>query len=179
FTVVLQPHGTDAAGTATLDLCNGTYPSEKLRTARRQVIVADAQGNGVLSTEAVLYRSPAATAQAFTELRNVTAHCPSKPVASPVGEPTVQTKFFAAPDTTWPQTAGVERLAFDLDTVDASGQHFRSAAVYLRRGRVLLGIYFSPANGTATTVQHKTSTADIVGIFAARMADLPAHAING
>ncbi len=38
--VQLLDQGTDL-GVATLDLCNGTFPSEALRTARRQVAVTD------------------------------------------------------------------------------------------------------------------------------------------
>ena len=52
------------------------------------------------------------------------------------------TKFNAAPDGAWPQVAGVERRAFDFTTTDDTGQAQRSVAVYLRRGRALMGIYF-------------------------------------
>ena len=93
----------------TLDVCNGTYGSEPLRTARLQTAVADADGNTLFSSEAVLYNNANGTAEAFTELRSVVAHCPSTPVQSPVGEPTVTTTFNAAPDGSWPQTPTVER----------------------------------------------------------------------
>ena len=69
-TVVLIPNGNDTSQ-PTLDLCNGSFASERLRTARLQVATVDARGNTYLSTEAVLYRSPAAAALAFTELRQV------------------------------------------------------------------------------------------------------------
>lgn len=52
--------------TATLDLCNGKFPSETLRTARLQDALLDGQSNELLSTEAVLYKDPSATAQAFS-----------------------------------------------------------------------------------------------------------------
>src|SRR2546428_7534878 len=45
----------------TLDLCNGTFPSEGMRTARLQVAAIDRQGATVLSTEAGPY-SPRAGA---------------------------------------------------------------------------------------------------------------------
>ncbi len=67
-TVSLLDHGADLT-VATLDLCNGTFPSEKQRSARRQVALTDQQdalqGTQHLSTEAVLYRTPAGGAQAF------------------------------------------------------------------------------------------------------------------
>src|SRR5262249_22975251 len=72
--------------TATLDLCNGKFPSEALRTARLQDALIDAQMNELLSTEAVLYKNSSASAQAFSELKRVAAACPSTPVPSPVGE---------------------------------------------------------------------------------------------
>ena len=56
--VALQDQGA-SLGVATLDLCNGTYASEKNRTARRQVAMGNAvQGQLDLSTEAVLYKTP-------------------------------------------------------------------------------------------------------------------------
>ncbi len=177
--VVLRKNGSDAVGTATLDLCNGRYPSEKLRTARRQVAVADSAGNGVLRTVAVLYKNPAAAAQAFTELQSVVAHCPKQPVTSPVGEPTVTTVFGAAPDRTWPAPpAGVQRQAYDLTTTDISGQSTRSTAVYLRKGRALLGIYFMTSGDPGVTVNGKNTIPDIVKVFEARVAALPDAVTN-
>ena len=41
-------------------------------------------GNTLLSTEAVLYRDPAAAEQGLAELRKVRAECPDTPVVSPV-----------------------------------------------------------------------------------------------
>ena len=117
--VIALDRGADLT-VATLDLCNGTYPSEKLRVARRQVVLVDELGLSQLSTEAVLYGKPADGVQAFRELRTVAAHCPANPVKSPVGEDTTTTKFRTAPDGSWPRTPTVERLAFDFDSTDAA-----------------------------------------------------------
>jgi hypothetical protein len=171
--------GTTVAGGATLDLCNGTFPSESQRTARLQVAADDALGDEALSTEAVLYRTAAGTAQAFTELRSVAANCPAAPVVSPIGEPTTTTRFNAAPDSGWPQVPTVERLAFDFVTVDQSGQANHSEAVYLRRGRVLEGIYFPTAGGTQSAVDNQTTVPAIVNVFATRIAQLSASVVNG
>ena len=86
--VQLLPGGNEVAGEATLDLCNGRFASEAHRTARLQDVVLDSQGNGLLSTEAVLYSTVGESAQAFSELRAVVAKCPNSLVVSPVGEPT-------------------------------------------------------------------------------------------
>jgi hypothetical protein len=178
-TVQLLPGGDQVEGETTLDICNGAYPSESLRVARLQVLGADDQGNETLSTEAVAYRNPQATAQAFSELRSVAAACPTGPVTSPVGEPTVATRINAAPDKAWPQTDGVDRLAFDLTVNDQSGQAERSMAVYLRRGRVLLGVYFPNVDSSHPAVGSAKTQADIVKLFSERMRLLPSSVVNG
>ena len=177
--VALSDSGDSVTGTPTLDLCNGTYPSESLRTARLQVDETGGSGTPVFSTEAVLYRDAAATSQAFSELRSVVAHCPPTAVSSPVGEPPVTTKFNAAPDTAWPQVAGVERQAYDFTMTDSSGASSRGVAVYLRRGRALLGLYFkTPPDAAQPSVGGKTTVPSIVSLFAQRLASVPASTIG-
>jgi hypothetical protein len=181
-TVAQLANGDDASNQPTLDLCNATYPSESQRVARHQVGVADASGNSVFSTEAVLYESPGGTAQGFTELKVAALHCPKTPVPSPVGEQTATTVFAAAPDGSWPQIAGVERLAYDFTSTDDQGNASHNVAVYLRRGRVLEGIYFTlPGTDLSLgglTVGGKTTMADIVTVFAQRMAALKSSVVN-
>jgi len=187
-TVVLRPYGSQIApnpgepayaGT-TLDLCNGTFPSESMRTARRQVDLVDDQGNLLVSTEAVLYRDAGGGAQAMAELQSVASHCPTTPVVSPVGEETVTTKFSAPPDRAWSRTPTVERLAYDFVSVSpASKDQTRSIAVYLRRGRVLMGIYFADPGGTQPSVAGHSTVEGIVGVFEARIAALPPRVAGG
>src|SRR5660398_91720 len=90
-------------------------------------------------------------------------------VASP-GEPAVATRFNPAPDTAWPQVSTVERLAFDFVATDTSGETQHVIGVYLRRGRVLEGVYFLRPDGSQSPVAGQTSVADIVGVFAGRIA---------
>ena len=176
--VVVFPGGV-GLGMPTLDLCNGTYPSESRRTARFQDAVLDADERLVLSTEAVLYGDSGGTTQALSELRSVTAACPSTPVQSPVGQPAVTTRLNAPPDTGWPQTPSVSRLAFDLTIDDGSGSPpRRTIAVYLQRGRVLLGVYFSQPDGPQLAVNGQTTIPGIVGVFAARLAALPVSVVG-
>ncbi len=92
YRVDLIRNGASVTG-ATLDLCNATFPSERLRTARRQVAAYDTIGSLALSTEAVLYRRPADAAEAFTELHTLERTCPDRPVPSPTGGSTVTTHF--------------------------------------------------------------------------------------
>ncbi len=162
----------------TLDLCNGTYPSESLRTARLQDAVVDAQGLLLLSTEAVLYRDSGGTTQAFSELGSVVAACPSTPVESPVGQPTAITTFHAPPDSAWPQTPTVTRQAYDLTSEDTSGEKTRTIAVYLQRGRALVGVYFPQHEGPQIPVEGQTTIEGIVGVFAGRLAALPTSVVG-
>ena len=177
--VELLDGGNQVSGQTTLDLCNGRFPSEALRTARLQVVEYDGASVGVLSTEAVLYRHSPDAAQAMREVRSVAAKCPDAPVVSPVNEPTVTTRFQAAPDRSWPSVGGVERLAFAFTTTDASGLTEQHVAVYLHRGRVLEGVYFPAPAGTQPAVDGQTSIAGIVDVFAKRIAALPASAVSG
>jgi hypothetical protein len=174
--VILIPNGNRTTA-PTLDLCNGTFPSEKLRVARLQVAELGETGGALLSTEAVTYRNRAATSTAFAELRKVRAACPHEPVTSPVGEGTAETTFKAAPDRAWPRHPSVERLAYSFTTTSA-GTTSPSIAVYLRRGRVLLGVYFSRPAGSQPSVDGETTVAGIVGLFEARMARLPAKVVG-
>jgi hypothetical protein len=177
YTVGLIPDGDSVAGT-TLDLCNAVFPSERLRSARRQVAAVDTLGSVTLSTEAVLYRRPADAAQAFTELHTLARTCPNRPVTSPTGGTTVTTKLGAAPDRSWAPFANVERIAFDVNTTDQTGRRDHSVAVYLRRGRVLMGVYFATAAATQPMVAGETSLAGISRVFASRIAELPASVVN-
>ena len=173
------PRGNRVTGAATLDLCNATYPSESERKSRLQVAGVDSQGNVALSTESVLYSNAAATEQAFTELEAAAANCPSSPVPSPVGEPTTTTKFNSAPDGSWAQVEGVDRLAFDFVTTDdQGGDPVQSVAVYLRRGRALMGLYFPRPDSAQSAVAGQTTIAGIVNVFAERMAHLPDSVVN-
>ena len=59
-----------------LDLCSGTYPSEKERTERRQVAATKIGSTfAFLSTEVVKYSSAAAASAAQKELVKVLAQC--------------------------------------------------------------------------------------------------------
>jgi hypothetical protein len=175
-TVVLYDDGNSLRG-ATLDLCNGRFPSEASRTARLQLLDVDGQGTSTLSTEAVLYKSPAAAEKAFAELRKRRADCPDRPVASPIDGSLETTRFESAPDDDWPQTGGVERQAYRM-TITADGEASPLVTVYLRRGRAFLGLYFPAPRGAQPAVAGNTAIKDIVGVFAERLAELPPSVVN-
>jgi hypothetical protein len=180
YTVHLPADGINVVA-PTLDLCNGIFPSEAKRTARRQVYVGPSTAPTTsFSTEAVLYHAPADAAQAMDELRSVAAQCPPTPVVSPVGEPTAITKFREAPDKSWPKNSGVQRQAYSFVTTDPqTRESVPGIAVYLRRGRALMGVYFAKPNGAQVPIDGKTAIPDIVALFETRMAGLPESVVNG
>jgi hypothetical protein len=171
--VVLFPGGAGLSQ-PTLDLCNGVYPSESKRTARLQDAVLDAQGRVTLSTEAVLYADSGGTTQGFAELQSVVAACPR----TPLGQPPAITTFNPPPDGNWPQVPTVNRRAYDFTTDDGAGGRSRTIAVYLQRGRVLVGVYFAQPDAPQVPVEGKTSIPDIVAVFAARVAALPTSVVG-
>jgi hypothetical protein len=175
--VDLIPGGDQTGDEVTLDLCNGTYPSEALRTARRQVEVTDPNLARTFSTEAVLYGSEAQARQAMRELNQARAACPTGPRLTPNGE-LVTTTFGPTPDTAWPRTAGITRQAYDWTNTDILFDDYHTVAVYLQRGRVLLALYFSNVDEPRTPIQGKTELADITAIFERRLASLPPSVVD-
>ena len=178
LTVQQIARGDQVAGEVTLDLCNASFPSEALRTARLQVAAVDANGDAPVSTEAVLYAKPGGSAQAFTELRAAAAGCPAGPTTGAAGD-TTTTHMNPAPDGSWPATPTVERLAFDFTSTDQRGQSQHFVAVYLRRGRALEGVYFSSPDGPQSPIAGQSTIPSIVGVLAGRMAQLSPAVVNG
>jgi hypothetical protein len=163
------PNGNGVAGQRTLDLCQGTFTSEDNRTARVQVAELDSSGSPVFSTEAVLYDSAKSTALAFTELRTVAGQC-----TGGSGE-----KVTPGADDGWAQTATVQRLAYDIVTPGPTGPADHSIAVFLRRERLLVGLYFYQPQDPQPPIAGKTTMADIVTLFSERIAGLSPDEVNG
>lgn len=174
YFVHLYPQGDQVAGQVTLDLCGGNFPSEALRIGRYEVGVAQSsQSNLLFSTEAVAYGDLGGPTQAFSELSAVAAHCPDSFVQGPVaGEPSLKTVFGPAPDQDWPTVAGVDRLAFDATVSDQQGQSLQSIAVYLRRGRFLLALYFDDPTHPPV-IDGQSTVQGIVTLFAQRLVSVP------
>jgi hypothetical protein len=74
--LVLPMNGGTTLVDPSLDLCNGTFPSEKERVERRQVLALKEDSTfSFLSTEVVKYSSAAAASAAQKELVKVLAQC--------------------------------------------------------------------------------------------------------
>ena len=99
-----SPDGNIVAGQPTLELCNGSFPSESLRTERPQVAAVDTKGDAVLSTEAVLTSAPRRRMQAFSESRRLRRAVPMFRCRVRIGDPTVTRSPVLAPMLGGPQT---------------------------------------------------------------------------
>jgi hypothetical protein len=179
YTVATISGGDQVQGQATLDLCDASYPSEALRLERLQTAAFDAQQTAGLSTEAVLYRSADATAQAFREVAQVAASCPSTPTTDPITGAQSTTTFGPVPDKSWGHTPGVDRAAYTVTTTDSSGTSRTSTVVYLKRGPILLGVYFLDSGAKPVPVEGKTTVPAIVEVFEKRLLNPPTGASGG
>lgn len=165
--------GDQVGDQPTLDLCNANYSTEALRTARHQVAAVDLAGNGLLSTEAVLYQNETAATLALAQLRAAAADCPAAPVTNrTTGQPET-TVFGPAPDKTWPAVATVTRQAYEFTSTDRTRAAQASVAVYLQRGRALLAVYFFQPTGEQTSVDNQRTVQGITEVFEQRLAALP------
>jgi hypothetical protein len=68
----------------------------------------------------------------------------------------------------------VDRLAFNFTTMDEAGQTSHSIAVYLRRDRFLVGLYFAQPDTVQPPIDGQTSIAGIVDHFERRLARVAA-----
>jgi hypothetical protein len=177
-TVQLVPDGNQVTGQVTLDLCSQKYATERLRVARRQVQIVGGDANDVLSTEAIVYSSVLATTEAFAELRQAARNCPSGYVVPPEGPPAFKTTLGPRPDASWPTVTGVQRLAYSEIVAFQGSTTLKSISVYLRRGRVLLALYFDTMQDLPVAVHGQRSIAGITGVFEARLAALRPSAVR-
>jgi hypothetical protein len=167
--------GDQVRGQVSLDVCSQRFSSESLRVARHQVGIRDTKGKGVVSTEALLYRDPAAAAQAMGEIQQAVAACPSTPTKSAVaGAPALSYQVNAPPDEGWQRVAGVDRLAFDMTASDESGHTVRIVTIFLRRARLLLGIYLQQPEQASQALTNHPSVENLTSRFASEIAALPA-----
>ncbi len=156
----------DQLSQPTLDLCSGHYASESRRQARHQVEVSDSTGEAVMSTEAVLYQDQAGAAEAMAEVRGMASRCPGR----------VQVR--AAADAGSGHPPGIDQVAWSVQAEVASQPMDRAVLVFLRRGRLLLGLYFLTADGPQARIAGTDTIAATVAVFQRRVADLPAAEVG-
>ena len=176
-----QPYegGDEVIGRTSLDLCYGDFPSEDLRSGRNQVGIGDVEGIAWVSSEAVLYPTPADAEQAMDELQRAYDECPDEPVEpeQPDRDPLVWS-FAEAPDAEWPQEPGITRQAYAFEVTNPVEETFTSTATYLQRGRMILALYATPPESPATTLVNAPDPARFVEVMTNRLAGLPEAALE-
>jgi hypothetical protein len=65
-----------------------------------------------------------------------------------------------------------------MTITDVLGAKYTTIAVYLRRGRVLEGLYFNQPSGPQPAVDGATTIEAVTNVFAKRIAALPASVVN-
>ena len=152
----------DQLSQPTLDLCSQHFASEARRQARHQVAVTDSTGDPVMSTEAVLYRDQAGAAEAMAEMRGAASSCP-KPWR-------IRTEGDLGPV----RPSGMDRVALSVEATAAGQPLERAVVVLLRRGRLLVGLYFLQPDGPQAQIDGTHSIPGTVAVFEQRVAAIPA-----
>jgi hypothetical protein len=174
YVVSLLDEG-DQLSQPTLDFCGLHFASEGRREARRQVAAGDSSGSAVMSTEAVLYRDQPSAAEAMGEVRGIGSRCPSSAVpGAVVGEPSHAWRVHAASTTGWPEPGAIDRVALAVSVAESGGDaHDDEVVVYLRRGRLVLGLYFVLPTAPQSLVSGAPTVGATVGVFERRITALP------
>ena len=167
YTAALVPGGEQVVDQVTLNYCSNSYPSETLRVDRRQVAVLAPGGDSTaFQTEAVVYKAVTDTVVAFAEIAAATAHCSGGSTPLSAGA-------------AWPGVPGVQLLGYSTSQPEPSGDAV-NYIMYLRRGSVLLGLYFNALSPTVLPfpVAGSRSIEAIVHTFEERLAALPQSAVG-
>jgi hypothetical protein len=147
WVVLPMPRGTTTLD-PTLDLCGGTFASEKDRLERRQMSVyKQASPFSFLSTEVVRYSSVAAAAAAHKELVKVLAQCQAEKGYKNAAGALTPYAFKALP----PLPAGLvgENSRVLVDTVIDTGESARHLlGFYQFNGEMFTGLYVVSATPT-------------------------------
>lgn len=136
--VVVPFQGGQKLSQPTLDMCHMSFPSEKLRVARSQVVYQRGRNDPTVSNEVVSYKAGGA-AQAMREIRAGAKRCPKGAVTS--GSASITTTITVL----HPQAAllpGFIALAFhESGTVEGKPASLDGSAVYQVKGNTLSGVY--------------------------------------
>lgn len=148
-TLALIPEGDQVAGEVTLDFCNGNYTSENSRIARWQVAGSDASDNLVVSSESVVYSSPAAAQSALQEVRAALVSCPiNKYVPSNIeGVGDLKYTLKPVPPDSQLGSLTADHVVVYATTTDTSGDSGTNSAIYERVGSVMVAVYGTTVSG--------------------------------
>jgi hypothetical protein len=181
YRVDLVESGTDLMK-PTLGFCAKDYPSEEAREARRRLVLVGPDGEqpGILS-EAVLYTTPKAAAQALDELRTATATCDATaPITSGDAQLTITQTPVSDLDLSGFVAPGSRVVIASTLTNTTAGTTATLLTAYQVRGRAMVVLYFQNATGEAFTDEQRTAFGLLGKKLAARLGALdPAVADAG
>lgn len=173
------PDGDSLLG-ATMDFCDGRYPSENLRAARLQRATYDQNGGFVgISTEVVVYANAAAAQQALAEVIAVRKSCPvGKEITARDGARL--THFFhSAPGPAETPLVDAESRLIVHTTMLVNDEPRRAFIVYQIYGRVLAALYVSEEGKTPFDQATLDSFYELAGDIADRLRAAPKSLLNG
>ena len=181
--VALDDQGTSLSQPS-LTYCGGAYPSESGREARRRTVVENAAGQSTgIVTEAVLYATVPDADAAMAELRSVSSSCPSPRT---VASGTTTLTFTVVPSTDVDVSGFVpdaDRVLVSTTVDDGTGAPYRVTRVWQRRGRVLVGLYYSgdtiASGSTSTFTATDLSNVKVLGSTVAGRLDALDAAVVG
>lgn len=172
--------GDVVAGQDSLDLCDASFPSERLRIGRHQVGISKSAADEHVSSEAILYSTPAEAGQAMGELEAARQGCPTTPQSPDDSGVALTWRFGAAPDTDWPEHEGVTRqaYAFTVTVQDDNQAPTEATAVYLQRGRMILALYSTPPESPEGLIVNSPDPARFTEVMTQRLLALPEHSLE-
>lgn len=173
------PDGDSLLG-ATMDFCDGRYPSEDLRVARLQRATYDQNGGFVgISTEVVVYANAAAAKQALAEVIKVRKSCPvGKEITARDGARLTH-YFHSAPGPTATPLVDAESRLIVHTTMLVNDEPRRAFLVYQVYGRVLAALYVSEEGKIPFEQTSLDTFYDLAGDIADRLRAAPKSLLNG
>lgn len=170
--------GLEVEDQVTMDLCGQPFPSEAKRESRRQVASYSADGEPQgLSSEAVLYMTPDAAAQAMSELVQARKRCPETPVDIDGKQTTIT--FHPAPGPSDTPLMKGDDLAVVHLTEKSSEGAVTVLAIYQRRGRALVGFYVNESGDKPLSQEVLDGAFGFAGELADRLRALPKDVAEG
>jgi hypothetical protein len=162
---LFQREGGRGLGVPTLDGCGLRYPSEKLRTARVQVVYGSRTSALVVSNEVVAYR-PGGAAQALREATASIGRCPRGKVKA--GKGTVVYRLTRLPAASVPP-GGVGIAYSAVYTEAGKSERVEAVAVYVRNGDTLSGVYVYEGNAAGRAALAAAAAKASVGKLSQRV----------
>ena len=157
-------------GAPTMDFCAADYPSERDRVARLQNAAFDADGNFTgLSSEVVVYTTPAAAARALREATQARLSCPTDRVVTTADGHKITFTFHAAPGPSNTPLTGPDSRLIIHTSMKVDGEDRTSFLVYQVDGKVLAALYVTDAIATPFDQSMLDSFYSLAGAIANRL----------